>query len=1545
MRARGGVQGSETNPPLWEKMVSGQLVPPWGGQVDLRTGTAFELTVYPGVRSVFPASGGLTGGNAITLTGTSFSAIPAENAVTVGGVPCAVTAATDTTLTCTLGAHNASAALPRAGLRGVRARTYKLPHGRSTAAWDLLLPPPSASAGGGNSLGPKLMEEEVLLSTVESVRRACGASASASPCELNQPSWIREYAAQELTGVFVAPLTGTYEWYANGGDSIDVGLDLGSAGIFTSVARSSSCRFRESAYTSAYHIAGFLPNMYPACDGSSPSPPPPPSRQLQAGGRYPFRLRHVWHAYSSDKLPFAKMALRITGITAASSSPTLLSGIRAAAPANGVQKLRLGAPQRCAAGVCQDATEVHTIRFLRSGATPSVVVTISNPAFPTNPTKDLSFARGAGVATIAALIATAKVSNSLYYIKLCADRTADECVSVTSSDAANGMRTLTVEIKAPFDESRCQDAGAFKGHIALTAKSEDVTAERVAVAPRPICGSFRIGYALVAGGPVSWSDSIQFRQAWSIDKRGAVHENDGWDLFSKVQNVDYGSVQLDPFMPVGASKSYRTLELVLHFIAPTGKVRDLQVDTTGLTGDFQAVVTEVMAGDNDGAWLNGISADYFELPSDMAGGQSAVVVQTNGVTGGLIRPTTPVDHARAACSASNDEPKFAASWTLGCMTPLNSSLAECKVHCGSCPASCGNCCGGGSCCQRARAVCQRACDELFRQLPLYNFTTWTAQAAPAYTYRTDYTPVASLMVSGSPTASQTAKSGGTVTFSIASLMQRGDDGVPFAVAAASDAVVSVGVGGGACTGVQDQGAASWTAGGVAYTGRTFTCTVSDVSAAGVYPVQVLTTTGTAKVEPAANIVLTAQISSSLGPSEICQPPGNMCRGSRIGGTPLTLVGVGVKAMPCSTVLVGDLPCLEPATAPQPILCNQTDCRVCLTPSLAATALNTDVLVKSITIVGEQKGSFSYMRSKTAQVTSVTPAMRSAAVGALVTLVGTSLNPSWVTPTPGLKPAFVVKFARQMCGVIRQNNTNIDCRCPRTPPGERYGVTNPIVWSSVLGYAEVSPSATLDARFEILSISPRFLSRGGGGRVTITGAGFVAPASKFTITLMMPFGERRQCRVLTVSSTSSQVQTITCEMVGAGPMEEGAAGPTSWAQATSGPIDHNRRVLTSMADTDTPRQQIPSFAQAALQKGRMRLPGRTVEDGSAHGAWLTQALATAESELRTAEAEAEVATDAHTRRRLSESWDLPPRHGGGAGQIGTFSRSAGFLVVTVNHVEAECKAPNRCNMAYVDEATPVIDSISPDRGAQSEGTIVTIVVKRPPPDAAVAFQTVRFGSTSCPVSSVGPHGSINGSVIVTVRLCAFEAGSVNVSLFSNPRGVAVVGDKVSVKFTQQLLLTAVTPASGPFFGGSELTLTGSGFGASARPSIGGQPCEVSSVTPTTLKCFPPLQVCPDGWLHSGDKCYQLVNQRVLYPIARASCAASGGRLATIHTAEDNALVASIANGLVVWIGLEDTGIYGNQRGGNRLQDPGDAFKWSDGSNMTYSNWDLVSTNSF
>ena len=138
----------------FETVVSYYVVSPDGLHSTLVTYTFAHNNAIstPTIGSVTPASGTTAGGTSITITGTGFVS---PETVTVGGVACAVTASTSTSITCTTGAHaaglvNVVVTNPDSGAAtATNAYTYVTPSSTPTIG---SVTPTSGTTFGGTSV-------------------------------------------------------------------------------------------------------------------------------------------------------------------------------------------------------------------------------------------------------------------------------------------------------------------------------------------------------------------------------------------------------------------------------------------------------------------------------------------------------------------------------------------------------------------------------------------------------------------------------------------------------------------------------------------------------------------------------------------------------------------------------------------------------------------------------------------------------------------------------------------------------------------------------------------------------------------------------------------------------------------------------------------------------------------------------------------------------------------------------------------------------------------------------------------------------------------------------------------------------------------------------------------------------------------------------------------------------------------------------------------------------------------------------------------------
>merc|ERR1712039_186027 len=93
-------------------------------------------------------------------------------------------------------------------------------------------------------------------------------------------------------------------------------------------------------------------------------------------------------------------------------------------------------------------------------------------------------------------------------------------------------------------------------------------------------------------------------------------------------------------------------------------------------------------------------------------------------------------------------------------------------------------------------------------------------------------------------------------------------------------------------------------------------------------------------------------------------------------------------------------------------------------------------------------------------------------------------------------------------------------------------------------------------------------------------------------------------------------------------------------------------------------------------------------------------------------------------------------------------------------------------------------------------------------------------------------------------------------------------------------------------------------------------------------------CPQGWSQHHGRCYMFVKTAMIWAEAEKNCLAHCGNLVSISDAAEQKVVASMAaaHRRSIWLGGHD----GVHEG---------LWLWSDGTKMTYSNWNRGEPNDF
>ncbi len=217
--------------------------------------------------------------------------------------------------------------------------------------------------------------------------------------------------------------------------------------------------------------------------------------------------------------------------------------------------------------------------------------------------------------------------------------------------------------------------------------------------------------------------------------------------------------------------------------------------------------------------------------------------------------------------------------------------------------------------------------------------------------------------------------------------------------------------------------------------------------------------------------------------------------------------------------------------------------------------------------------------------------------------------------------------------------------------------------------------------------------------------------------------------------------------------------------------------------------------------------------------------------------------------------------GGAGTVGVTVTSDG------NKVSAG-------SYTYLQQVT----GVSPNSGPGSGGTVVTISGS-----GFTQGSSVSFGST--PATSV----TVNASGTSITATSPGGTGVVQVTV-SNSSGTSATNANTSFSYTP--VVTGITPAKGPGNGGTQVTVTGSGFSSDSSVSFGGRSATNVSVNAagTSLTATSPpgaatvdVTVTTSGGTSAANSSSSFTYTPVVSGISPSSGPATGGTLVTISGA--------------------------------------------------------------
>lgn len=165
--------------------------------------------------------------------------------------------------------------------------------------------------------------------------------------------------------------------------------------------------------------------------------------------------------------------------------------------------------------------------------------------------------------------------------------------------------------------------------------------------------------------------------------------------------------------------------------------------------------------------------------------------------------------------------------------------------------------------------------------------------------------------------------------------------------------------------------------------------------------------------------------------------------------------------------------------------------------------------------------------------------------------------------------------------------------------------------------------------------------------------------------------------------------------------------------------------------------------------------------------------------------------------------------------------------------------------------PVVFSISPTHGTNDGGTRVTIVGDGFQEPIQVMFgqgSTASFDGVEATVVEV----TNNRIVAISPKASGFGQNNVNtlvdILIKNRNTGFATVASDF-FKYGNQVIITGMGPGSGPYTGGTRVTLFGQGFDEPATVCLGDDPCIAQLVTQTSgteitfLTTGVPVEECP------------------------------------------------------------------------------------------------------
>lgn len=167
-----------------------------------------------------------------------------------------------------------------------------------------------------------------------------------------------------------------------------------------------------------------------------------------------------------------------------------------------------------------------------------------------------------------------------------------------------------------------------------------------------------------------------------------------------------------------------------------------------------------------------------------------------------------------------------------------------------------------------------------------------------------------------------------------------------------------------------------------------------------------------------------------------------------------------------------------------------------------------------------------------------------------------------------------------------------------------------------------------------------------------------------------------------------------------------------------------------------------------------------------------------------------------------------------------------VVVKVNGMESSCASS--CTFSYSAAKTPRVDSVTPSAIVGDDNTIRVYGSGFP---SSASDLKIKIGTTSCIVTSSSQYSA-------SCQVGSVVAGKHDLKILVGTQGFALFEDGASTVIDSLAIVTSITPTEGSIMGGTELSIKGSGFDATAGHTtvkIGANLCTVVRVTASEVVC--------------------------------------------------------------------------------------------------------------